>query len=161
MFDISGGEFLLIGLVALVVIGPKELPGLLRGIGQTMGKLRTMAGDFRRQFDDAMREAELTEAQKSIQETADLATSAVTAFNPLSTIRNEIQSTVDEIKGAGREAEAAAAGTTAQTAPPASLEFVDPPAVQAAPPIEILEAPPEPEPAPRPKRPRKKISDDA
>ena len=64
MFDLGGGELLVIGIVALVVIGPKELPGLLRTIGQAIGKLRRMAGDFQGQFNDAMKEADLGETQK-------------------------------------------------------------------------------------------------
>lgn len=174
MFDISGGEFLLIGLVALIVIGPKELPGLLRTIGQSMNKLRRMAGEFRQQFDEAMREADMADAQKAVKDTADLASSAMTAFNPLATIRNEIKSTVDEIKGAGKEAEAAAASATSSVmdARPASLDIVEPPSIAARPPVEtlsapqppveVLEAPPaDPIPAAKPKRARKKISDDA
>ena len=49
MFDIGWGELLLIGIVALIVIGPKELPGALRTLGQWMGKLRRMAGGSARQ----------------------------------------------------------------------------------------------------------------
>ena len=64
MFDLGGGELLVIGIVALVVIGPKELPGLLRTIGQALGKLRRMAGVFQGQFNDAMKEADLSETQK-------------------------------------------------------------------------------------------------
>ena len=64
MFDLGGGELLVIGIVALVVIGPKELPGLLRTIGQAVGKMRRMAGDFQGQFNDAMKEADLGETQK-------------------------------------------------------------------------------------------------
>ena len=54
MFDLGGGELLVIGIIALIVIGPKELPGLLRTIGQALGKLRRMAADFQGQFSDAM-----------------------------------------------------------------------------------------------------------
>jgi len=61
MFDIGWGELLLIGVVALIVIGPKELPGALRTLGQWMGKLRRMASEFQGQFQEAMREAELAD----------------------------------------------------------------------------------------------------
>jgi sec-independent protein translocase protein TatB len=64
MFDLGGGELLVIGIIALIVIGPKELPGLLRTIGQALGKLRRMAADFQGQFSDAMKEADLGETQK-------------------------------------------------------------------------------------------------
>ncbi len=64
MFDFGAGELVVIGVVALVAIGPKELPGLLRTVGQAVGKMRRMAGDFQNQFNDAMREADMAETQK-------------------------------------------------------------------------------------------------
>jgi sec-independent protein translocase protein TatB len=68
MFDFGAGELIVIGVVALVAIGPKELPGLLRTVGQAVGKMRRMAGDFQNQFSDAMREADMAEAQKLISD---------------------------------------------------------------------------------------------
>ena len=68
MFDIGWGEFLLIGIVALIVIGPKELPGMLRTLGQGMTKVRRMASEFQGQFNEAMREAEMSEIKKSVDE---------------------------------------------------------------------------------------------
>lgn len=68
MFDFGAGELVVIGVVALVAIGPKELPGLLRTVGQAIGKMRRMAGDFQGQFNDAMREADLAEAQKMLSD---------------------------------------------------------------------------------------------
>jgi sec-independent protein translocase protein TatB len=88
MFDFSWGEVLVIGAVALVVIGPKELPGVLRTVGQALGKIRRMAGEFQGQFQEAMREAELHEARKSIEGIQD---SVASSFNPIQTIRDEIK----------------------------------------------------------------------
>jgi sec-independent protein translocase protein TatB len=68
MFDIGWGEFLVIGIVALVVIGPKELPGVLRTIGQTLTKVRRMAAEFQGQFNEAMREAEMSDIKKQVDE---------------------------------------------------------------------------------------------
>ena len=68
MLDFGAGELVVIGVVALVAIGPKELPGLLRTVGQAVGRLRRMAGDFQNQFNDAMREADMAEAQKLISD---------------------------------------------------------------------------------------------
>jgi sec-independent protein translocase protein TatB len=99
MFDVGGGELLVIGIVALIVIGPKELPGLLRTAGNAMGKVRRMAAEFRGQFDDAMREAEIDQAKKAFTDVNDAAQSARTNFNPLDTIRNEIQSVKEDMKG--------------------------------------------------------------
>ena len=59
MFDIGWSEFVVIAVVALIAIGPKELPGVLRTIGQWMGKARRMAAEFQGQFQEAMREAEM------------------------------------------------------------------------------------------------------
>ncbi|MBX9875070.1 MAG: Sec-independent protein translocase protein TatB, partial [Thermoleophilia bacterium] len=59
MFDIAWSEFMLIGAVALVVIGPKDLPKAMRTVGQAVGKIRRMASEFQGQFNEAMREAEL------------------------------------------------------------------------------------------------------
>jgi sec-independent protein translocase protein TatB len=67
MFDIGWSELLVIGIVALVVIGPKELPGVVRTLGQTMAKLRRMAADFQNQFNEAMREAELADLKKDAE----------------------------------------------------------------------------------------------
>ena len=99
MFDVGAGELLVIGIVALVVIGPKELPGLLRTAGNAMGKVRRMASEFRGQFDDAMREAEIDQAKKAFTDMNDAAQSTRTNFNPLDTIRNEIKSVKDDMKG--------------------------------------------------------------
>jgi sec-independent protein translocase protein TatB len=68
MFDIGWGELLVIGIVALVVIGPKELPGVLRTLGQAMNKVRRMASEFQGQFQEAMREAEMQDIKKSVDE---------------------------------------------------------------------------------------------
>ena len=68
MFDFGSGELVVIGVVALVAIGPKELPGLLRTVGQAVNRLRRMAGDFQNQFNEAMREADMSDAQKMISD---------------------------------------------------------------------------------------------
>ena len=67
MFDIGWSELLVIAVVAIVVVGPKELPKLMRSFGFYAGKLRLAAAEFRRQFDDAMREAELEEVKHAIE----------------------------------------------------------------------------------------------
>ena len=59
MFDLGWPELLVVALVLIIVVGPKDLPAMLRTFGKTTRKLRSMAGDFRSQFDDALKEAEL------------------------------------------------------------------------------------------------------
>ncbi len=73
MFDIGWSELVLIGVVALVAIGPKELPGVLRMVGQWMGKARKMAAEFQGQFQEAMREAEMADLKKSFDEVREAA----------------------------------------------------------------------------------------
>ena len=67
MFDLDSGKLFIIGIVALVVIGPKELPGVLRQVGQAMAKLRRMASEFQGQFMDAMRESEIEDLKKDVE----------------------------------------------------------------------------------------------
>src|SRR4029079_3612700 len=67
MFDITSSKLLLLGIVALLVIGPKDLPALLRTVGKYMGIIRRQAAEFRAQFDEAMRESELQELKKSVE----------------------------------------------------------------------------------------------
>src|SRR6185295_18813498 len=92
MFDIGWGELLLIGVVALIAIGPKELPGALRSLGQWVGKIRRMASEFQNQFHDAMREAELADLKKEVDDMASQA-SKMTNFDPLDDVRKEIEAT--------------------------------------------------------------------
>ena len=72
MFDIGWSELLVIAVVALVVVGPKDLPRLMRSFGHYAGKLRRMANEFKQQVDEAMREGELEEARKAIESARDL-----------------------------------------------------------------------------------------
>ena len=65
MFGIDGSEFLFTAVVALVVIGPKDLPRVMRFVGQWVGKARAMSRHVRSGFDTMMREAELDEMQKA------------------------------------------------------------------------------------------------
>ncbi len=92
MFDIGWSELLLIGIVALIVIGPKELPGVLRTVGNYMGKIRRMASEFQGQFHEAMREAEMADLKKSVDEMAESATKGFTDFDPIGSVRKEIDS---------------------------------------------------------------------
>ncbi len=73
MFDIGWSELVVIAVVALVAIGPKELPGVLRMVGQWLGKARKMASEFQGQFNEAMREAEMADLKQSFDEIKDAA----------------------------------------------------------------------------------------
>ena len=91
MFDIGWGELLLIGAAALILIGPKELPGALRALGQWMGKVRRMASEFQNQFHEAMREAELADLKKEVDEMTSKAKSYA-HFDPAEDLRREVES---------------------------------------------------------------------
>lgn len=164
MFDISWGEFLVVGVVALIVIGPKELPGVIRSVGRGMSKLRTMAADFRGQFDDALREAELHEVKKEFDNFKDQATGLSTStFDP---IRREVQGVVEAAKTtASGEIGATAVNETLQNvqAEAASLEAeIRAGASDASTPAPMVaEVAAEPVPEPAPARARKAKTGDA
>jgi sec-independent protein translocase protein TatB len=98
MFNFGWGELVLIGIVALIAIGPKELPTVLRTIGQMMGKVRRMANEFQGQFHEALREADLADLKKhaddmtsSLNETV----SDFTQYDPLADTQKEIEQGFD------------------------------------------------------------------
>lgn len=107
MFDLSWGKMLIIGVMALVLIPPKDLPGTLRALGQMVGKLKRMAGEFRSQFDEAIRDADIASVKKEFDSMGEAASSAST-FNPIESIRNEIKSAVQGDAAAATQASAQA-----------------------------------------------------
>jgi len=134
MFDISWSELLLIAVVALVFIGPKELPAVLRTIGQYTGKIRRMASEFQDQFREAIREAEMADVKKDIDE----ATSKLNAnLDPFAGVSESAE---------WKHSEPTADPVLAADAPPAPpAEAVAPVAAEAAP-IEPAPPPAQPEP---------------
>ena len=140
MFDIAWSEFMLIGAVALVVIGPKDLPKAMRTVGQAVGKIRRMASEFQGQFNDAMREAELHDLKKEVEDIGGSVSSAMNSdFKPI-----EMPASAGLDDAALKEAEAKLAAI---------------PAPEPLPPVEItpadIAAPVEPSPEAKPKRARK------
>ncbi len=135
MFDISWSEFLLIGVVALIVIGPKELPAVMRTMGQWTRKVRGMASEFQNQFREAMREAEMADLKKEVDDMARDVKDSVAQLDPL----KEVAGVGDDVKrtlAAAPAAEAASALAQESAAtPPAALEAaVTPPAETSVPP---------------------------
>ncbi|MGX1322995.1 sec-independent protein translocase protein TatB [Bradyrhizobium sp. USDA 377] len=124
MFDIGWSELVLIGVVALIAIGPKELPGVLRMVGQWMGKARKMAAEFQGQFQEAMREAEMADLKKSFDEVKE----AATGFNPLTSLQKDVSDAL-RVDALDKPAETSAA--------PA----VEPPAISSETPATSIEAP--------------------
>jgi sec-independent protein translocase protein TatB len=144
MFELGWPELLVIAVVAIVVIGPKDLPRAMRFVGQWTGKLKRMARDFQGQFNEALREAELDDVKKDVQ--------ALTKMDPLADVRKELASVDDAARAVDKPkpvpsafikplnaepassapvaaATAAAATAVAEPAPPAASE----PIVSAAP----------------------------
>jgi sec-independent protein translocase protein TatB len=100
MLDMSWGEMMVIGAVALIVIGPKDLPKALRTLGQMTGKVRRMASEFQNQFNEAMREAELDEAKQQIRGLNDSVGGLTRSFDPVRTIRDELKGAIEPPAGA-------------------------------------------------------------
>jgi sec-independent protein translocase protein TatB len=93
MFDIGWSEFVLIAVVALIAIGPKELPGVLRTVGQWMGKARKMAAEFQSQFQEAMREAEMADLKDSFDEVRKAA-SGLSAGSLISSLEKDVSNSL-------------------------------------------------------------------
>jgi sec-independent protein translocase protein TatB len=91
MFDIGWSEIAVIAVVALIAIGPKELPGVLRMVGQWMGKARKMAAEFQGQFQEAMREAEMADLKKSFDEVKEAA-SGFAGGNIMTSLQKDVTS---------------------------------------------------------------------
>src|SRR6188768_2938886 len=131
MFDIGWSELVVIGVVALIAIGPKELPGVLRMGGQWMGKLRRMASEFQGQFNEAMREAEMDDLKKQVDELNAKATGFGANFDPLGDVSKSFDDPfADKPKAA---TDAAAADTPAPDTSSTSVEPSPP-----APPADTL-----------------------
>src|SRR5580704_2137416 len=90
MFDIGWSEFVVIAVVALIAIGPKELPGVLRMVGQWMGKARKMAAEFQGQFQEAMREAEMADLKKSFDEVREAASGLTSGGGLMTSLQKDV-----------------------------------------------------------------------
>jgi sec-independent protein translocase protein TatB len=97
MFDLTSSKLLILGLVALIVVGPKDLPMLLRTIGKYVGMIRRHANEFRAQFDEAMREQELANLKSEMEAVKrDVET---TVRGATSSVQNDIAATTRDIDG--------------------------------------------------------------
>jgi sec-independent protein translocase protein TatB len=153
MFDIGWSELLVIGVVALIAIGPKELPGVLRAVGHWMGKIRRMASEFQGQFQEAMREAELADVKKQFDDMTSV-TGDLTKFDPVADMQKDIERSVTaEPPPVARAAEAATPTPLPDAPAPVpepeiSVPLPEPPSpvtnADFAPPAREAEAKPEP-----------------
>jgi sec-independent protein translocase protein TatB len=121
MFDIGWSELVVIAVVALIAIGPKELPGVLRMVGQWMGKARKMAAEFQGQFQEAMREAEMADLKKSFDEVKEAAT-GFTGGNIMTSLQKDVGDAlrIDDI-----DKPAVSASDTPAIEPPVATSAID------------------------------------
>jgi sec-independent protein translocase protein TatB len=130
MFDIGWSELVVIAVVALIAIGPKELPGVLRMVGQWMGKARKMAGEFQGQFQEAMREAEMADLKKTFDEVKETAT-GFASDNVMTSLQKDVSDSlrIDDLSKPETDAQVAsvtdAPVTPTTPEPPTPQTFVE------------------------------------
>ena len=122
MFDVGWTDMLVIAIVMIVVVGPKDLPNMLRTMGRMAAKARGMANDFRRQFDEALKEAELDDVKKSVDE--------LRGLNPMTQVRKQL----NPFEKAAADLRAGVENTMKpKPATPPAVEAADAPATPAEP----------------------------
>src|SRR5579872_2996548 len=129
MFNIGWSEYLVIAVIALIAIGPKELPGVLRMVGQWVGKARKMAAEFQGQFQEAMREAEMADLKKSFDEVKEAAT-GFTGGNIMTSLQKDVTEALN-VDAIDKPAAAADVAATSDLEAPA-VTAPDAPAAEAA-----------------------------
>jgi sec-independent protein translocase protein TatB len=126
MFDFDISKMIIVGIVALAVIPPKDLPRVMRTVGQTIGKMRRMASEFQGQFMEAMREvereADLESVKKEFQAINDQA-KIDTSFDPVALMRE------DMTKAAATSAGAPEAGAVDAAKPEIGKPEIDKPEI--------------------------------
>ncbi|MDR3489245.1 MAG: Sec-independent protein translocase protein TatB [Bradyrhizobium sp.] len=134
MFDIGWSEFVVIAVVALIAIGPKELPGVLRMVGQWMGKARKMAAEFQGQFQEAMREAEMADLKKSFDEVREAA-SGFTGGNIMSSLQKDVSDSlrIDDLDKPAISTDTPAISTDTPAVAATATPAIDLPAVPTTP----------------------------
>jgi sec-independent protein translocase protein TatB len=123
VFGIEWSEYAVIAIVALIVIGPKELPAVLRTIGQWTTKIRRMAAEFQSQFQEALREAEMADLKKEVDNLNDVARGFSEFDDPI----KEATKWEANPDGLAKSAEASSSEVPQQSAPVAPVPPADPP----------------------------------
>ncbi len=112
MFDISWFELMVVAVVAVVVVGPKDLPRAMRFVGQWTGKMKRMAREFQGQFNEALREAELDTVRRDVEQIAKI--------DPLAGVRKEMSKVDSAVRDAAKpKPMATSAAPIAETEAPA------------------------------------------
>ena len=118
MFDFDAGKLIMIGIVALIVIGPKDLPRVLRELGRAVGKMRRMAAEFQGQFMEAVREADMADIKADVAKLAESAKVNV-PFDPVADIKKEVKGAIDGTARPSQSPETGADLMKPLAAPPA------------------------------------------
>lgn len=120
MIDLSWSEILVVAIVLIVVVGPKDLPRLLRSFGKTMSTVRSMAGDFRKQFDEAIKEADLQDLKSLADDARKLnpASEIRKALNPMEQAAKDVRSGLDKAMTPATPISAEKPASTPQPAAP-------------------------------------------
>lgn len=131
MFDLTSSKLLLLGIIALLVVGPKDLPALLRTVGRYVGMMRRQAAEFRAQFDEAMKESELADLKQQVEDFGKDAESAVreaeqSFHKEVASVETEANKTLAEVDAAVRSEVDAVNGVIAPEAKPALPEGHEP-----------------------------------
>ncbi|MBV2184250.1 MAG: Sec-independent protein translocase protein TatB [Rhizobium sp.] len=128
MLDIGWTELLVIAVILIVVVGPKDLPPMIRAFGKMTSRLRRTAGEFRSQFDEALREAELDDLRKSVDDVRNLSPKNALrdAINPLRQMGNEIKADLEKATTADAKAAAGVSSIEAAPAAPSLPEMPSP-----------------------------------
>jgi sec-independent protein translocase protein TatB len=141
MLDIGWTELMLIAVVAIVVIGPRELPDALRTLGRMLNKVRRMAGEFQGQFNQALREANLEDVKKDFDEIRQSASVLKGGLNPVGLAAREIAGAAAAASLPPTPAASPAppvstvdAALTSSAVPPAATGEAAPPAADPEPP---------------------------
>lgn len=120
MFDLAWSEIALIGVVALIVIGPKDLPGAIRGVAQMVGKARRMAGEFQTHVDEMVREAKLDDVKREIDQFRNTVQNEVYKATQVDELKRDIvdplKSTVADVERSFSDPSAAAPAAPAAPA---------------------------------------------
>lgn len=106
MFELGWTELLVIAVVAIIVVGPRDLPGMLRNVGQMIGRLRRMAGDFQKTFNEAVKDAERQAGVEEIKKEVD----TVSKLNPLNDLKKSVDLNVSDGKSANKKENNSALG---------------------------------------------------
>jgi len=141
MFDLDFSKLIVVGIVALAVIPPKDLPRVMRTVGQAVGKMRRMAAEFQNQFMDAMREADLESVRKeldALNEKAKVEAELDSVRRELDALNEKARLEVAAVSAAIRSDPATAAQSAAT--PPIALEKPEAPPIEPAAPAHPVEA---------------------